>query len=179
MKFSSAIVLLTSVIAVSAAPTAEVEATATASTILTPKDLGNGPDINTVSDPAVIYAYIEQLEAVMANREHSPIVYDRETAAITSRATVEANTDYYCFTASLNTFIAARNAKADARLDWSADGCSSSPDKPAGFDFLPRCYVSYNDAHFIKLNMLIRCYRDTTLVTVTSRLKADSPLPTS
>lgn len=39
---------------------------------------------------------------------------------------------------SMSDFVAAR-ARRPAPYDWSADGCSNSPDAPAGFDFGPAC----------------------------------------
>jgi hypothetical protein len=45
-------------------------------------------------------------------------------------------TDYYLFNITNEAFLTARAAKKEAviGIDWSADGCSSSPDDPFGFD---------------------------------------------
>lgn len=50
-------------------------------------------------------------------------------------------TDQYLFTTSLNGFqtVRAQRPYAD-QLDWSSDGCSSSPDNPFGFNFVKACY---------------------------------------
>ncbi|RJQ82925.1 phospholipase [Pseudonocardiaceae bacterium YIM PH 21723] len=54
---------------------------------------------------------------------------------------VPATTDKYLFSISLPQFeqIRGTNANADV-LDWSSDGCSWSPDKPLGWNFLPACH---------------------------------------
>jgi hypothetical protein len=45
-------------------------------------------------------------------------------------------TDYYLFNIPTASFLASREAEKDAAMgiDWTADGCSSSPDDPFGFD---------------------------------------------
>jgi hypothetical protein len=50
-------------------------------------------------------------------------------------------TEYYMFNITNEAFITARSAQKDAKLglDWSADGCSSSPDDPFGFDCMLKC----------------------------------------
>jgi Prokaryotic phospholipase A2 len=41
----------------------------------------------------------------------------------------------------LSSFVQTRNAEPDnGQLDWTSDGCSDSPDKPLGFNFVPGCY---------------------------------------
>ncbi|KAH7032732.1 prokaryotic phospholipase A2-domain-containing protein [Microdochium trichocladiopsis] len=62
------------------------------------------------------------------------LLSSRQTAAL------NAETDRLLFTASIGSFIASRDARNPATLDWSSDGCSSSPDNPLGFDFLSSCY---------------------------------------
>jgi hypothetical protein len=54
---------------------------------------------------------------------------------------LRAVTDDYLFARSLGEFgaIRAQQPYAD-QLDWSSDGCSSSPDDPFGFTFLPACH---------------------------------------
>ena len=50
-------------------------------------------------------------------------------------------TDQYLFSTSLSGFQTARGRHPYAgQLDWSSDGCSSSPDNPFGFDFVKACY---------------------------------------
>ncbi|KAF2275466.1 uncharacterized protein EI97DRAFT_459370 [Westerdykella ornata] len=61
-------------------------------------------------------------------------------AQLDRRETAVEATDRLLFKSSMSTFIAARNAKNPSSLDWSSDGCSSSPDNPFGFDFINSCY---------------------------------------
>jgi len=58
----------------------------------------------------------------------------RQTAALV------ATTDNYLFTLTLPAFTTKRNAKDPATLDWTTDGCTSSPDNPLGFPFVPACH---------------------------------------
>lgn len=62
--------------------------------------------------------------------------------ALETRATTCTNaaTDNLCFQASMNTFYKARNSKNPSKCNWSSDGCSWSPDKPEGFNFIPSCH---------------------------------------
>jgi hypothetical protein len=48
-------------------------------------------------------------------------------------------TDQYLFSLTLPQFSAKRNARDPATLDWTSDGCTSSPDNPLGFNFVPAC----------------------------------------
>ena len=61
-------------------------------------------------------------------------------AELQTRETLVAATDRLVFSSSLSTFISARNARNPSGLDWSSDGCSSSPDNPLGFNFVTSCY---------------------------------------
>lgn len=60
-------------------------------------------------------------------------------ASISTRQDAEAITDQLLFKDTLPEFITRRNAKDPATLDWTSDGCSSSPDNPFGFPFVPAC----------------------------------------
>ena len=62
------------------------------------------------------------------------------TSSLEVRETAVQATDRLLFSSTISQFIAARNAKNPAGLDWSSDGCSSSPDNPLGFDFENSCY---------------------------------------
>lgn len=48
-------------------------------------------------------------------------------------------TDRLVFSSTISQFVAARNANNPPSLDWSSDGCSSSPDNPLGFNFENSC----------------------------------------
>lgn len=62
------------------------------------------------------------------------------TVAITSRQTTNAVTDQLLFQITLPAFETRRNARNPANLDWTSDGCTSSPDNPFGFPFVPACH---------------------------------------
>jgi hypothetical protein len=51
-----------------------------------------------------------------------------------------AVTDNLSFTVSLPTFTARRNARNPPQLDWTSDGCTTSPDNPFGYPFVPACH---------------------------------------
>ncbi|SDG32363.1 phospholipase A2 [Lentzea fradiae] len=63
------------------------------------------------------------------------------TVAPASAVDVVAVTDDYLYSKSLSQFTTLRAQQPYAgQLDWSSDGCSSSPDNPFGFTFLPTCH---------------------------------------
>lgn len=53
--------------------------------------------------------------------------------------TLNAETDRLLFVAPISSFLASRSAHRPQGLDWTSDGCSSSPNNPFGFDFLGAC----------------------------------------
>ncbi|KND91867.1 hypothetical protein TOPH_03264 [Tolypocladium ophioglossoides CBS 100239] len=55
------------------------------------------------------------------------------------RQSPESIVDQLMFGISLPQFTARRNKKDPPNLDWSSDGCTSSPDNPFGFPYLPAC----------------------------------------
>lgn len=56
-------------------------------------------------------------------------------SAPTPPTEIEKLTDHYLFNVTIDEFITTRNSSPKPPgLDWSADGCSSSPDDPFGFD---------------------------------------------
>jgi hypothetical protein len=50
-----------------------------------------------------------------------------------------AVTDELLFSITLPQFTSRRNAQDPATVDWTSDGCTSSPDNPFGFPFVPAC----------------------------------------
>jgi hypothetical protein len=62
------------------------------------------------------------------------------TTTLAPRQSSVQITDQYLFSISLPTFTARRNARDPATLIWDSDGCSSSPDNPFGFPFVPACH---------------------------------------
>jgi len=64
-------------------------------------------------------------------------------ATIEKRATLaekKTATNTRMWSNSLNTFITNRKKKNPSYLEWSSDGCTSSPDKPYGWNFVKACY---------------------------------------
>ncbi|SDC30719.1 phospholipase [Actinokineospora iranica] len=58
-----------------------------------------------------------------------------------SQSQLQTTTDNYLFTQSLSQFQTTRANRPYAnQLDWSSDGCSSSPDNPFGFNFVRACH---------------------------------------
>jgi hypothetical protein len=50
-------------------------------------------------------------------------------------------TDQYLYSTGLSAFQTVRSQHPYAdQLDWTSDGCSSSPDNPFGFNFAKACY---------------------------------------
>ncbi|GGK03533.1 hypothetical protein GCM10010123_36800 [Pilimelia anulata] len=55
--------------------------------------------------------------------------------------TIEQFTDRLVFATALPAFVDLRRQQPrPGELDWASDGCSWSPDRPAGHDFLPGCH---------------------------------------
>ncbi|MBC6449415.1 phospholipase [Actinokineospora xionganensis] len=62
-------------------------------------------------------------------------------AAELPQTELRATTDTFLFTLALPRFAETRVAQPFAdQIDWSSDGCSSSPDAPLGFNFLSACH---------------------------------------
>ncbi|KAK3177386.1 hypothetical protein K4F52_009824 [Lecanicillium sp. MT-2017a] len=77
--------------------------------------------------------------AVALPTSESPSMEAR--TALEARATTcsKAATDKLIFKVSMKTFQKARKSKNPSKCVWKNDGCSWSPDKPSGFNFLPSC----------------------------------------
>ncbi|RDW63317.1 secretory phospholipase A2 [Coleophoma cylindrospora] len=60
-------------------------------------------------------------------------------ARVRATACTTALTDKLLFSTGINAFSAARDDKNPSCFDWSSNDCSKSPDRPAGFDFIPSC----------------------------------------
>jgi hypothetical protein len=65
---------------------------------------------------------------------------DSTANSLISRQSLNEITDRYLFSITLPQFTSYRNARNPSTLDWSSDGCSSSPDNPFGFPFTPACH---------------------------------------
>ncbi|KAJ3540734.1 hypothetical protein NM208_g4935 [Fusarium decemcellulare] len=60
-------------------------------------------------------------------------------ASVSKRQSANTVTDQLLFSVTLPTFTARRNARDPPTLIWDSDGCTSSPDNPFGFPFIPAC----------------------------------------
>ncbi|KEY69297.1 hypothetical protein S7711_01747 [Stachybotrys chartarum IBT 7711] len=49
-------------------------------------------------------------------------------------------TDELLFSVTLSAFTSRRNARNPNTVDWTSDGCTTSPDNPLGFPFVPACH---------------------------------------
>ncbi|KPM45012.1 hypothetical protein AK830_g1521 [Neonectria ditissima] len=94
----------------------------------------------------------------------------REIASsVVGRATIQETTDELLFSVTLPQFTVRRNALNPPTLDWTSDGCTSSPDNPFGFPFVPAC-----NRHDFGYNN----YRIQTRFTVSAKAKIDSNFKT-
>ena len=92
-------------------------------------------------------------------------------AAALDPAQLRQVTDQYGFSTSLNGFqtVRAQQPYAD-QLDWSSDGCSSSPDNPFGFDFVKACHR--HDFSYRNYKRQAR-FNETTRLTIDNKFKSD------
>jgi hypothetical protein len=80
-------------------------------------------------------------------------------------------TDQYVFSTGLNAFQTVRAQRPNAdQLDWSSDGCSSSPDNPLGFNFVKACYR--HDFGYRNYKKQSR-FNETTRLSIDNKFKAD------
>ncbi|KAL2183709.1 secretory phospholipase A2 [Thermothelomyces heterothallicus CBS 203.75] len=68
-----------------------------------------------------------------------PSIGKADTALVPRQSAIQI-TDQYLFDLTLPAFTAKRNARDPPSLIWDSDGCSSSPDNPFGFPFVPACH---------------------------------------
>ncbi|EEU36829.1 phospholipase A2 [Fusarium vanettenii 77-13-4] len=89
--------------------------------------------------------------------------------SVSKRQSANTVTDQLLFSVSLPTFTARRNARDPPTLIWDSDGCTSSPDNPFGFPFVPAC----NRHDFGYHN-----YRAQSRFTVSGKVRIDSNFKT-
>jgi hypothetical protein len=79
------------------------------------------------------------LLGLAATSASSPIAFVGHQSNENVTLTLLQTTDRLLFNTSMPDFLTARNAREGMALglDWTADGCSSSPDDPFGFDCKP------------------------------------------
>ncbi|KAL3417176.1 hypothetical protein PVAG01_11176 [Phlyctema vagabunda] len=90
-------------------------------------------------------------------------------AKVVVRQSATTVTDQLLFSVTLPTFTARRNARDPPTLDWTSDGCTTSPDNPFGFPFVPAC----NRHDFGYQN-----YRAQSRFTVSAKARIDSNFQT-
>ncbi|VUC20460.1 unnamed protein product [Clonostachys rosea] len=88
---------------------------------------------------------------------------------IEARQSIETITDEILFSITLPAFTARRNALDPNTVDWTSDGCTSSPDNPLGFPFTPAC-----NRHDFGYNN----YRAQSRLTVSTKKKIDDNFKT-
>lgn len=80
-------------------------------------------------------------------------------------------TDQYLLSTNLNSFQTIRAQQPyNGQLDWSSDGCSSSPDNPFGFNFVKACYR--HDFGYRNYKKQSR-FNETTRLTIDNNFKTD------
>ncbi|KAM0542872.1 hypothetical protein ACHAPJ_012595 [Fusarium lateritium] len=92
-----------------------------------------------------------------------------EDVALSKRQSANTVTDQLLFSVTLPQFTARRNARDPPTLDWTSDGCTSSPDNPFGFPFVPAC-----NRHDFGYNN----YRAQSRFTVSAKQKIDNNFKT-
>lgn len=90
-------------------------------------------------------------------------------SGLVGRQTATALTDTILFSITLPAFEVRRNALNPPTLDWSSDGCTSSPDNPIGFPFVPACH---------RHDFGYQNYRAQARFTVSSKLSIDNNFKT-
>ncbi|KAK3290220.1 prokaryotic phospholipase A2-domain-containing protein [Chaetomium fimeti] len=90
-------------------------------------------------------------------------------ATLVQRQTTGQITDQYLYSITLPTFTSRRNARDPATLNWDSNGCTSSPDNPFGFPFLPACH---------RHDFGYRNYKDQNRFTDAGKLKVDNQFKT-
>jgi hypothetical protein len=67
------------------------------------------------------------------------LAYPASTFTLITRQSIETVTDELLFSDTLPEFTTHRNDLDPSTLDWTSDGCTTSPDNPFGFPFVPGC----------------------------------------
>lgn len=105
------------------------------------KILQSDPSVTTVPDLSIQLVKPTSTDV----RGTSPHLTDLSTDIVEPSFSIAASTadmataDKFLFSVSLAAFLIAKKAKNPSSLDWGDDGCSKSPDYPAGFNFLHSC----------------------------------------
>jgi len=136
----AAIVLLMGILANAAAiPVSEPAALAKRGNAeVIAEQTGDVPDFNTqITEPT---GEGDRGDVVDETDLSTDIIPETEAASFAassvSAASPASDTDRLLYSTSMPAFLTAKRNKNPGNLDWSDDGCSNSPDRPAGFNFL-------------------------------------------
>lgn len=102
------------------------------------------PDSKTEDHGIVARGDVEDVtilerDVIPDSLERRESLWERGLAALQRRETAVQATDRLEFSTSIGAFLAAKAAKNPGNLIWDDDGCSASPDRPGGFNFLHGC----------------------------------------
>ncbi|RPB25113.1 hypothetical protein L211DRAFT_756827, partial [Terfezia boudieri ATCC MYA-4762] len=97
--------------------------------------------------------------------ERRESIWERGLAMIQRRETANEATDRLCFRTNIGSFLAAKRNRSPGTLIWTDDGCSKSPDRPAGFNFLHSCQ---------RHDFCYRNFKNQNRFTKSNRLKIDN-----
>ncbi|RPA95495.1 phospholipase A2 group [Choiromyces venosus 120613-1] len=108
------------------------------------KQLGDVPDFNVqITEPT---GEGERGDVADETDLSKDIVPEKEASSFAASADADfaatspaSNTDRLLYSTSMSAFLTAKRNKNPGNLNWTDDGCSKSPDKPAGFNFLDSC----------------------------------------
>ena len=137
----AAIVLLMGILANAAAiPVSEPAALAKRGNAeVIAEQTGDVPDFNTqITEPT---GEGDRGDVADETNLSTDIVPETEAASsaassVSSALSPASDTDRLLYSTSMPAFLTAKRNKNPGNLDWSDDGCSKSPDKPSGFNFL-------------------------------------------
>jgi len=102
--------------------------------------------------------------------ERRDSIWERSLAMIQRRETANQATNRLCFSTSISSFLAAKREQRPKTLIWTDDGCSKSPDRPLGFNFLHSCQRhDFGYRNFKKQNRFSKANR----LRIDKKLKSD------
>lgn len=84
------------------------------------------------------YTILER-DVIPDHLERREPIWARALAFLQRRETNMEATDRLLFVENLDVFLQKKGQKDPASLDWGDNGCTASPDRPMGFNFLPSC----------------------------------------
>ena len=107
---------------------------------------GDVPDFNVqLVEPTgegargIVTDTIDMTKDIVPETQSASFAADSDAAASSPRSA----TDRLLYSTSMSAFLTAKRNKDPCSLIWTDDGCSNSPDKPAGFNFLDSYVLPY------------------------------------